>query len=268
MSGSRDLTAILLSAGVSRRMGSAVPKAMLPLTGEPGGPSFLDRHISVLRDSGVTDVLVVLSSEVARDATIDGATIVVNDFDTSSTGSTLSLLCALEAADLPDDHGLLVADADVVYERRLMAWLVDHCDRSAVFVTPDTAGDDEEVAVWSDADQPKLIGKGLPPAITDRFKLLGESLGVIHIDAPDRPFFRAGARWLAGWPPVQAYGYAKERSEHEELWQYGFTTDRMGAVVVPGHYLCSECDTPADYRYVYEELYPAILAQDEAGDER
>ncbi len=145
----------------------------------------------------------------------------------------------------------------------MMLWIVEHCDRSAVFVTPNT-DDDEEVTVWSDGAAPRLIGQGFPPGVTDRFTLLGESLGIIHVAPVDRGFFHATARWLAGWPPAKANGYAKERSEHEEAWQYGFTTERMGAVVVPGHFLCSECDTPEDYRRVREQIYPAILVRDES----
>ncbi len=46
------------------------------------------------------------------------------------------------------------------------------------------------------------------------------------------------------------------------------TTERMGAVVVPGHFLSSECDTPEDYRRVREQIYPAILVRDESRSNR
>jgi choline kinase len=268
VSNGRDITAVLLAAGVGRRMGSAEPKSFLSLTGQPDGPTFLDRHIALLRSSGVAEILVVLSEAVAQATTIDGATVVVNPFDTRATGSTLSLLCALETADVDRAHDLLVADADIVYERQLLDWIVDRSDRSAVFVTPNTAGDDEEVAVYSDPEGPRLIGKGLPPGVTDDLVLDGESLGIMSLAATDRPFFRAAARWLAGWPPSPAYGYAKERSEHEELWQYGFTVGKMSAIVVPSQFLFAECDTPEDYRHVCERHYPAIQARDGPGSSR
>lgn len=264
----RNRTAVLLAAGVGRRMGSDGPKSFLSLTGRPDGPTFLERHIDVLSASGVAEIVVVLSEEVAQATTVDGATVVVNPFDTRATGSTLSLLCALETADIDPAHDLLVADADIVYERELMNWIVDRSDRSAVFVTPNTAGDDEEVAVYSDRQGQRLIGKGLPPDVTGEMVLEGESLGIISLASSDRTFFRATARWLAGWPPSAAYGFAKEGSEHEELWQYGFTVGRMSALVVPAHHLCSECDTPEDYRHVCERLYPAIQARDEAAAHR
>ena len=246
-------------------MGSDKPKSMLSLNGEPGGPTFLERQLQVLQESGVAEVVVVLSAQVASEVTIEGAKVVVNEFDTSATGSTLSLLCALEAETIDLTHGLLVSDADLVYEAEMMSWIVDHCDQSAVFVTPNTASDDEEVAVWGDLEQrPLLMGKGFPAELTDRYVLLGESLGSIHLGAPDRSLFRATARWLAGWPPAEAYGYAQAQSQHEEVWQYGFTMGAMGATIVPDHFLYSECDTPEDYRYVREELYPAITAKDQA----
>ncbi len=101
---SSGLTAILLAAGVGRRMGSTLPKSMLPLNGESDGTSFLE-HVSILKDLGVADVRVVLSADVAREVTIEGASVVVNDFDTRSTGSTLSLLCAREGASIDSGHG-------------------------------------------------------------------------------------------------------------------------------------------------------------------
>lgn len=94
------------------------------------------------------------------------------------------------------------------------------------------------------------------------------TLGIMSLAATDRPFFRAAARWLAGWPPSPAYGYAKECSEHEELWQYGFTVGKMSAIIVPSQFLFAECDTSEDYRHVRERHYPAIQARDGAGSSR
>ena len=265
--GDRAPTAIVLAAGVSRRMGRpATPKSMLPLTDDEGGVTFLERHVAILRELGVAQVHVVVA-ESASDACprLDGTNIVVNPFDTSATGSTLSLLCALRSDDVPSDTGVLVTDADIVYERALMRWVIEHCDRSRVFVSPNHAGDDEEVAVYGpNASSPRLIGKGLPTEMTAGLDLLGESLGMIHVAVGDRDLLRATAEWLAGWPPDRGYGFSKEMSEHEEIWQYGFTTSRMSAAVVPDDLLCSECDTPEDYRFVREDLFPRILVRDAA----
>lgn len=264
---SAPLTAIVLAAGVSRRMGRpATPKSMMPLTDDADGVTFLERHVAILRELGVERVHVVVADAArAQCPQIEGMNVVVNEFDTSATGSTLSLLCALRSADVPPTHGVLVTDADIVYERALMRWIVEHCDQSCIFVTPNHAGDDEEVTVYGpSASNPRLIGKGLADEMTAGMHLLGESLGIIHVAPSERDLLRATAEWLAGWPPHRGYGYSKEMSEHEEIWQYAFTTERMSAAVVPGDLLCSECDTPDDYRFVRDELFPRILERDAA----
>ena len=260
------LTAIVLAAGVNRRLkDTPVPKSMLPLIeGEPG-PSFLERHEAVLRESGVDRVQVVLSKSVCeRYPSPNGMHVVVNPFDTSVTGSTLSLLCAVRDEEERFDQGLLILDADIVYERALMEWVVGHCDESRLFVTPATTGDDEEVRVYGrNPNTPVLIGKGLRPAMVDGLRLLGESLGVIYVAPGDLQVLRETAEWLSGWPSARkAYGFARDRSEHEEIWQYLFTAGRMSVSQIPSGLLYSECDTPEDYLHVVEHLYPAISARD------
>ncbi|HEU4420518.1 MAG TPA: NTP transferase domain-containing protein [Planctomycetota bacterium] len=261
------LTAVILAAGVNRRLGrTPVPKSLLPLMRTEARPSFLERHVAILRELGVGEVRVVLS-EPARGSCPDfeGMRIVVNTFDTSETGSTLSMLCALRGGTTPADHGLLIMDADIVYERALMRWVIDHCGASScLFTAPATAGDDEEVRVYGvDSGDPRFIGKGLVPDMTRDMKLLGESLGVIHVAPRDLAFLRATSEWLAGWGQERkAFGYSKARSEHEEAWQYFFAARRMRIAQVPADLLYTECDTQEDYDFVRDELYPAILAQD------
>jgi len=265
--------ALILAAGVSRRMGLPdLPKCMLPLAEDDPGHTFLQRHIDLLRKGGIEDVAVVLSRSAAeRKPPIDGATVVVSPFDTSATGSPLSVLCGLRALDPVGDAGVLISDADIVYERALLHWILDRRERSSVFVTPRIAGDEEEVRVYGEpGGSPKLIGKGLPATLTGGLELLGESLGIVYVAAPDRSFVQAAAEWLAGWPSDQpGYGYAKERSEHEEVWQYAFSLGRIGVESAADHLLLSECDTPEDYRRVLDELYPEIRRRDaEAGADR
>jgi hypothetical protein len=106
----------------------------LPITGESEGPSFLERHTSILKDLG--------------------------------------------------------------------GWIVDHYDRRAVFVTPNIDDDGEAITVWNDGVAPHRTGKGFSPGVTDRFALLGQSLGIIDLVPVDRGFFHPAARWLAGWLPA------------------------------------------------------------------
>ena len=261
----RGLTAVVLAAGIGRRLGRpSVPKALLPLSHEEGEPTFLGRHVRILRDCGVDEVLVVLSeANIERAQHLEGVELVVNAFDTSTTGSTLSLLCGLRAA-ARHDGGLVITDADIVYERTLLESVIGSCGRSCLFLAPRISGDDEEVRVYGhDAEHPILIGKGLPPLLTAGLDLLGESLGIIHVAAEDREFVQETARWLTGWPGESpAYGFAKSRSEHEELWQYCLTLRRMVAAQVPAGLEYADCDTADDYAYIRNELFPAIVAKE------
>jgi choline kinase len=259
------LTAVVLAAGIGRRLGRpSVPKSLLPLSHQEGGPTFLGRHVGILRDCGVDEVLVVLSEGNVDSAQhLEGVELVVNTFDTSTTGSTLSLLCGLRAAAC-HDGGLLITDADIVYERTLLESVVGSCGRSCLFLAPRVSGDDEEVRVYGHGhEHPVLIGKGLSRLLTAGLDLLGESLGIIHVAAEDREFVQGIARWLTGWPDESpAYGFAKLQSEHEELWQYCLTLRRMVSAHVPAGLAYAECDTADDYAYIRNELFPAIVAKE------
>jgi choline kinase len=261
----RGLMAVVLAAGIGRRLGQpSVPKSLLPLSQEDDGPTFLGRHVRLLRDCGVDEVLVVVSeANVERSQHLEGVELVVNRFDTSTTGSTLSLLCGLRAAAC-HDGGLVITDADIVYERMLLESVIGLCGRSCLFLAPQVSGDDEEVRVYGHGhERPILIGKGLSPPLTAGLDLLGESLGIIHVAAEDREFVQETARWLTGWPDESpAYGFAKSRSEHEELWQYCMTLRRMVAAQVPAGLEYAECDTADDYAYIRNKLFPAIVAKD------
>jgi choline kinase len=221
--------------------------------------------VRLLRDCGVDEVLVVVSeANVERTQHLEGVELVVNPFDTSTTGSTLSLLCGLRAAAC-HAGGLVITDADIVYERMLLESVIGLCGRSCLFLAPQVSGDDEEVRVYGHGhERPVLIGKGLSPPLTAGLDLLGESLGIIYVAAEDREFVQETARWLIGWPDESpAYGFAKSRSEHEELWQYCMTLRRMVAAQIPAGLEYAECDTADDYAYIRNKLFPAIVAKDE-----
>ena len=92
---------------------------------------------------------------------------------------------------------------------------------------------------------------------------LGEALGIIHIARADRELLEQGLLWAAGWPPEHTpRGYAKERSEHEELWQFLCSLGRMRASSAPRDLLFSECDSAEDYQAILTHTYPAVLSRD------
>jgi len=122
--------ALILAAGVGRRMGGTesgqpgLPKAMLDF----GGKTLLARHIGILRGFGISDITVVIGfgaehMRMALAALNEGPPVgvVVNpDF---REGSVVSLWAGRKV--LRSGGAVILMDADVLYDARLMARLVD-----------------------------------------------------------------------------------------------------------------------------------------------
>ena len=121
--------ALILAAGAGRRLGATepedarTPKALLDFDGR----SLLARHVEILRGLGITAITVVIGfkADLMRDALgalTDGpavATAVNPDF---REGSVVSLWAG--RAVLRSGRPVILMDADVLYDRRLMARLV------------------------------------------------------------------------------------------------------------------------------------------------
>ncbi len=117
--------AVILAAGRGRRLGNDFPaKALLPF----GGKTLLARHIAILEELGVTDIAVTVghqAQELREEVTRLGRADTVRLVDNPSyrDGSIVSLWCAREL--LRSGQSILLMDADVLYDRRLMARLLD-----------------------------------------------------------------------------------------------------------------------------------------------
>lgn len=122
--------ALILAAGFGRRLGGGepnqphLPKALLDFDGK----SLLARHIAILRQLGVTDITVVIGfgaehirealAELEQGSRID---VVVNpDF---REGSVVSLWAGRSV--MRSGAPVLLMDADVLYDTRLMARLLN-----------------------------------------------------------------------------------------------------------------------------------------------
>lgn len=117
--------ALILAAGRNRRMGVDVPpKALLRF----GGNSLLARHLTILDACGVHQVAITigyraadLRDEVARHERGAGVALIENP--SFRDGSIVSLWHAREV--LRSGVPILLMDADVLYDRRLMMRLLD-----------------------------------------------------------------------------------------------------------------------------------------------
>jgi len=136
--------AIILAAGVGRRLnGTAgpLPKALLPF----GGRTLLARHIAALRACGVQDVTVVVGFEAAQVQAAVGADphvrLVLNpDY---REGSVVSLWAARDV--LRAGRPVVLMDADVLYDARLLGRLVSSAHPNALLLDREIEPGDEPV---------------------------------------------------------------------------------------------------------------------------
>ena len=142
------MKAIMLAAGMGRRLGGDAselpPKALLRFDGR----SLLDRHIEVLRSVGI-DALTLVVGYRAGDITAELASIGARNFVTTihnpafSEGSLVSLWAARAALASGDD--ILFMDADVLYDPALVERLVDTRQPNAFLIDRDFEPGDEPV---------------------------------------------------------------------------------------------------------------------------
>lgn len=119
------MNAIILAAGVGRRLGNSHqgPKCLL----EIGGRTLLSRHLVALRQLGIQRVVICVGYESGQIRT-ELANLGVLDFCSTvdnpqyERGSVVSLWTVRDH--LCDDDGVLLMDADVLYDQAILARLV------------------------------------------------------------------------------------------------------------------------------------------------
>ena len=164
------MKAILLAAGVGRRLGRDLPKALL----EVGGRTLLDRHLDNLARLGL-ESLVVTGFCAERFAHL--ATAHNPEF---RRGSVLSLRTALAAI----DEDAVVMDADVLYDPAILA---DVCALERGFaLDPRTDPGDEEMMLGVQGGKVRAIRRGR----LEGFDLVGEGVGFFKIDRASLPAVR------------------------------------------------------------------------------
>lgn len=144
-------TAFMLAAGAGSRLqpeGAPPPKVLLRFAGR----SLLERHVEILRHFGVDGLVMVVgyrAEAIAAEVQAIGAGDFVRLLDNprwredGSMGSLWRLSEALEAAAGP----ALLMDADVLYDRRLMARLIDSRHANCVLLDDGVDRDEDPLRV-------------------------------------------------------------------------------------------------------------------------
>ncbi|MEE8105123.1 MAG: phosphocholine cytidylyltransferase family protein [Planctomycetota bacterium] len=261
------MKACFLAAGRGSRLkADDLPK---PLWEIGGGVSILERQIQLLQSFGVSDIAVVIGwrKEFVRERLgHTGVTFVENthpDISESGTSHSFQFAACSEFDPLDGSAPCLLFDADLVYERAVLATVLnDETPGSRLLVSPNINEDAEEVRVYDAAGTPKLIGKGLRSPMTDGLNLTGEATGIVRFEPEDHALVRGALDWLVGRGDRRAYGYSGIASEHEELAQYLMNLGRLGAIKFAPELLFMEADFAEDFERVRNDLYPRILQKD------
>jgi choline kinase len=187
-----DVRAIILAAGRGLRLklgeGQGGPKCLLRF----GGMSLLERHLRLLREVGVHEIVLALgfqhelvSAELDRLAWSPRPQIVLNN--RFELGSVLTVYTTAEALTRGGD--VLLMDADVLYDARVARALVAGAPSvNRVLIDRDFEAGDEPVKVCVRDGAPIELRKRLAPGL--EYDTIGESIGFFRL-AP------AAARRLA-----------------------------------------------------------------------
>lgn len=186
------MRAIILAAGRGLRLQQAderqFPKCLLQF----GGMSLLERHLRMLKNAGVEDIVLALGFRHDRvEAELDRLgwqprpEIVVNPrFD---LGSVLTVHTV--AAALTRGGDVLLMDADVLYDERIAGALVAGAGPvNRVLIDRDFEAGDEPVKLCLSAGVPVELRKQLAADL--QYDTIGESVGFFRFD-------ETGARRLA-----------------------------------------------------------------------
>jgi len=147
-----NFTAILLAAGVGRRLSRTEPAPKVLL--EFGGRSLLERHFAALADAGVGAVVIVVGFEAGRvEAAVRAldppfeVTLLHNPRFTE--GSVVSLAAA--NAVLRSGGTVVLMDGDVLYDPSMLRRLRDGAAENSLLVDRELEPGDEPVKLCFDA---------------------------------------------------------------------------------------------------------------------
>lgn len=178
--------AVLLAAGLGRRLNEITgggPKCLLPF----GEASLLERHLRALRAAGVDSLTVVVGFEAMQIEQALGMldSVVPDDMAVGTVhnpafrqGSAKSVLAARNILEGDDD--ILLMDADVLYDQRLLNALLGDGGTDVLGMDTRVGADDAEaVKVCLKDDRIVAFDKSLPEGLD--YDTVGESVGFFRL---------------------------------------------------------------------------------------
>jgi len=170
--------AIILAAGVGRRLGNAAPKVLLHFAGK----TLLERHLAALHANGVGDIAVtvghrgdLIRAELSRLGALDRVVLVDNS--RYREGSVVSL--AVQRAQLAAGKPVLLMDGDVLYDGRMISRLLQAAPENVLLFDQVVEPGEEPVKICLRREVIVDFAK-LPEHAHDRH---GESVGFFRFSA-------------------------------------------------------------------------------------
>jgi choline kinase len=248
------MRAIILAAGRGLRLQQAddrqLPKCLLQF----GGMSLLERHLRLLKQAGVEDVVLALGYRHERvEAELDRLNwqprpeIVLNP--RFELGSVLTVHSAADALTRGGD--VLLMDADVLYDQRIATALVaGEGPANRVLIDRDFEAGDEPVKLCISAGVPIELRKKLEAEL--KYDTIGESVGFFRFD-------QAGAGRLAalveGYVTRDCAHMPHEEAVRDLLRERSQTFEVADVTGAPW----IEIDFPTDVIRAAHEVLPQLL---------
>ncbi len=248
------MKAIMLAAGVGRRLygddGDQPPKALLTF----GGKTLLQRHMDVLRPSGVEELTMVVGyrkDEILAEAVSAAGSDFISAIENPDfrDGPIVSLWCARHV--LRSGKAILFMDADVLYHPDLMERLIRSRYENCFLLDREIEPGEDPVRLCIRDGKPVDFGKG----VEGDFDVVGEWPGFLRLSP------RIAARVADA---TEAYvergdvGVTYEEAVRDVLVDE--PPDTFGYEDITG-IPWIEIDFPSDLLRAEKQILPRILAQ-------
>jgi choline kinase len=246
------MRAIILAAGLGLRLQlppeAQFPKCLLKFD----GMSLLERHLQMLETAGVTDVVLALGfqpesvqAELARINWPHKVETVLNTrYD---LGSVLTVHTVAEALTRGGD--VLLMDADVLYDERILAALVAGETVNRLLIDRDFEAGDEPVKLCLQDGVPVELRKQL--AVNLEFDTIGESVGFFRFREETARRFR---EIVAGYIDSGRANMPHEEAVRDLLLERSQVFDTADVTGAPW----IEIDFPNDVARATTEILPQL----------
>jgi choline kinase len=246
------MRAIILAAGLGLRLqlppGEQFPKCLLQFD----GVSLLERHLQMLETAGVTDVVLALGfqpalveAELKRINWPHPVEIVINPrFD---LGSVLTVHTVAEPLTRGGD--VLLMDADVLYDERILSALVAGETVNRLLIDRDFEAGDEPVKLCLKDGVPVELRKQL--AVNLEYDTIGESVGFFRFREETAQRF---AQIVAGYIDSGRSNLPHEEAVRDLLLEHSQVFDTADVTGSPW----IEIDFPNDVVRARAEILPQL----------